>query len=160
MLHRVRRRHLRSRSKVGRRFLEDWQQSRFSNEWRVSGSLASSNRCQSSLEKGLVQRLPLWPVAKTRELSKDLPPDRQASRRSGQRRLSFHCHSERSEESLIFSKNSQDHSQRCFAVLNMTPPFNERLSSNRPAVSEKLSLLDHVSHFRWHHLLPPAVAGL
>jgi len=34
------------------------------------------------------------------------------------------------------------------------------LRSDWPAVSEKLSLCNQVSDFRWNHLLPSAVAGL
>ena len=30
---------------------------------------------------------------------------------------------------------------------------------NRPAVSEELSLLNHLRDFRWNHLLPSVVAG-
>jgi hypothetical protein len=36
----------------------------------------------------------------------------------------------------------------------------EWLRRDRPAVSEKLSLLYYVRDFGWNHLLPSAVAGL
>src|SRR5205814_1395391 len=74
---------------AGWRFLEEWQQSRFSNDRRASGSLASNNQCQSSPGKRSVRRQPLSLREKNPELWKDLPPDRRANTRSGQRRLSL-----------------------------------------------------------------------
>src|SRR5438094_7947256 len=41
---------------------------------------------------------------------------------------------------------------RCSTSLNMTRLFNTASRRNRPAVSEKLSLRNHMGHFRWNQL--------
>src|SRR5262249_28660952 len=127
------------------------------------GSPASSTPYQSFQERRSDRRpLHLLPAEKNREPSEGLPQDLRANTKSGRRQFSFNCHSERSEESLIFwALISHSDKQRCFASLNMTALiFRKSLRRNRPAVAENLALLNYMHHFRWNHSLPAAVSGL
>jgi hypothetical protein len=54
----------------GWRFLEGWQQSRLSNDRRASGSLASSNQCQSSRENDQFGASLFGPLEKSRTLDR------------------------------------------------------------------------------------------
>src|SRR4029077_9651334 len=81
------------------------------------------------------------------------------------------CHSERSEESQInFCSDCRNRSKsEMFRSAQHDTPFVESkwfavqttqsLCGNRPAVSEELSLRNHVGYFRWNHLLPSGVPG-